>query len=165
MSALRTSAALALAGALLLAGGARGGVFATPNQAIAAAFPGARVEKRAVLLSDEQVAAIEQLAQAKLESHLATLYSAWQEDRVLGYAFVDVHQVRTHPEALLVVITPDGRVAQTRMLAFHEPMDYLPPTRWLKQFAQRELSRAVAHAAACVPCSRRCGAPGPGLPA
>jgi Na+-translocating ferredoxin:NAD+ oxidoreductase RnfG subunit len=137
---LRTSAAL-LASALLFASGAWGEVFASTGEAIAAAFPGARVEKRAVLLSDAQVVAIEQRAQAKLESHVATLYTAWQGDRVLGYAFVDVHQVRTLPEALLVVISPDGRVAQTRMLAFHEPKDYLPPARWLKQFDQRSLTR------------------------
>ena len=137
---MRTSAAL-FAAALLLASSASGEVFASASEAIAAAFPGARVEKRSVLLDDAQVVAIEQRAQSRLESHVATLYTAWQGDRVLGYAFVDVHEVRTLPEALLVVITPDGRVAQTRMLAFHEPQDYLPPARWLKQFEQRSLTR------------------------
>jgi Na+-translocating ferredoxin:NAD+ oxidoreductase RnfG subunit len=141
---LRTSAlAVALAAALLLAGGARAEVFASANAAIAAAFPGARIEKRAVLLDDAQVAAVERLAQAKLESRIATLHTAWQGDQVLGYAFVDVHLVRTLPEALLVVISPEGRVAQTRMLAFHEPKDYLPPVRWLKQFDDRALSREL----------------------
>jgi Na+-translocating ferredoxin:NAD+ oxidoreductase RnfG subunit len=138
---LRTSPvrALALAAALLLAGSARGEVFASANEALAAAFPQARVEKRAVLLDDAQARAVEQRSQAKLESRVATLYTAWRDGRVVGYAFVDVHQVRTLPEALLVVISPDGRVAQTRMLAFHEPQDYLPPQRWLKQFDQRTL--------------------------
>jgi Na+-translocating ferredoxin:NAD+ oxidoreductase RnfG subunit len=136
---LRTSA-LALAAALLVAGAARGEVFATRAEALAQAFPGARIEKRAVLLDDAQVAATERLAQAKLESHIATLYTAWQEGRAVGYAFVDVQRVRTQPEALLVVISPDGRVAQTRMLAFHEPKDYLPPERWLRQFDERALA-------------------------
>lgn len=136
---MRTSALL-FAAALLLAGSARGDVFASANEAIAAAFPAARIERRAVLLSDTQVLAVEHKAQAKLESHIATLYSAWQADRLLGYAFIDVQQVRTQPEALLVVISPAGRVVQTRMLAFHEPQDYLPPAHWLKQFEQRELT-------------------------
>ena len=132
-----------LAAALLFASGAQGGVFASASEAIAAAFPGAHVEKRAVLLDDAQVVAVEQLAQAKLESRIATLYTAWQRDRVLGYAFVDVHSVRTLPEALLVVISPEGRVLQTRMLAFHEPEDYLPSERWLRQFEQRGLTREL----------------------
>jgi Na+-translocating ferredoxin:NAD+ oxidoreductase RnfG subunit len=135
--------ALVLAAALLLAGSARAEVFASANEALAAAFPGARIEKRAVLLSDAQALAVEQRAQAKLESQIAALHTAWQGDRVLGYAFVDVHQVRTLPEALLVVISPDGRVVQTRMLAFHEPKDYLPPARWLRQFERRSLTREL----------------------
>jgi Na+-translocating ferredoxin:NAD+ oxidoreductase RnfG subunit len=138
---LRTEALTnAVAAGLLLAAAARGEVFATPAEALAQAFPSARIEKKVVLLDDARVAAVEQLAQAKLESHIATLYSAWQDDRALGYAFVDVQRVRTQPEALLVVISPEGRVLQTRMLAFHEPRDYLPPERWLHQFDERALA-------------------------
>ncbi len=140
---MRTEAALLLAAALLFASGARGEVFASANEALAAAFPGARIEKRAVLLDDAQAHAVEQGSQAKLESRVATLHTAWRGDRVVGYAFIDVHQVRTLPEALLVVISPEGRVMQTRMLAFHEPHDYLPSARWLKQFEQRELAPSL----------------------
>ena len=139
-SALRTSASLLVAAALLLASAAQSDVFASANDAVASAFPGARVEKRTLLLSDTQTQAVEQRAKSKLESRIATLYTAWQGDRVVGYAFIDVHQVRTLPEALLVAISPEGRVLQTRMLAFHEPKDYMPPARWLKQFEQRALT-------------------------
>lgn len=136
---MRTSV-LTFACALLLAGGAHGDVFARPKDALAELFPGARIEERAVLLSDGQVLAVEQSAQAKLESRVTTLYTAWRDERAIGYAFVDVQRVRTQPEALLVVISPEGRVLQTRVLAFHEPKDYLPPERWLKQFEQRTLT-------------------------
>jgi len=136
---LRTKAAL-LAAALLLASSASGEVFASQAEALAAAFPSARIEKRSVLLDDAQARAVEQRARAKLESRVATLHTAWRDGRAVGYAFIDVHNVRTLPEALLVVITPDGRVAQTRMLAFYEPKDYQPPARWLKQFDDRALT-------------------------
>ena len=117
------------------AGAARGELFASQAEALAAAFPDAeRIEKRTLLLDDAQVAAVVARAQAPLESHVVTVHTAWREGRVLGYAFIDVQDVRTLPEALLVVISPDGRVADTRMLAFYEPLDYLPPKRWLEQF-------------------------------
>jgi Na+-translocating ferredoxin:NAD+ oxidoreductase RnfG subunit len=135
---IRSSALFAVA--LLLASSARAEVFASQAEALAAAFPGARVEKRAVLLDEEQKRAVEERARAPLESRVVTLHTAWQGGRAVGYAFVDVHEVRSMPEALLVVITPDGVVAQTRMLAFHEPPDYLPPKRWLEQFDQRTLT-------------------------
>lgn len=138
---MRSSSAIALAAALLLASSARAEVFASQAEALAAAFPRAeRIEKRSVLLDDAQARAIEQRAQAPLESRLVTLHTAWREGRPLGYAFIDVHNVRTLPEALLVVITPDGRVGETRMLAFYEPHDYLPPQRWLRQFDARALA-------------------------
>ncbi|MBM4385240.1 MAG: FMN-binding protein [Deltaproteobacteria bacterium] len=125
---------------LLLATSALGEVFASQAEALAAAFPGARIEKRSVLLDDREKRAVEERSRAPLESRIVTLHTAWRGGRVVGYAFVDVHNVRSMPEALLVVISPDGAVAQTRMLAFHEPQDYLPPQRWLEQFDQRTLT-------------------------
>ena len=47
---------------------------------------------------------------------------------------IDVHNVRTLPEAFLIVLTPEGDVDRLRVLAFHEPMEYLPPEKWLDQF-------------------------------
>lgn len=135
-----SSASLCLAAALLLASSARGEVFASQAEALHAAFPTAdRIEKRSVLLDDGQTREIEQRAKAPLETRLVTMHTAWREGRALGYAFVDVHDVRTLPEALLVVITPEGKVAATRMLAFYEPKDYLPSPRWLRQFDSRSL--------------------------
>ena len=137
---MRTSATLLFAAALLLASGARSEVFASQAEALAAAFPGARIEKRTVLLDDAQARAVEQRARAPLESRVVTLHTAWRDGRALGYAFIDVHNVRTLPEALLVVISPEGSVVSTRMLAFYEPTDYLPPKRWLRQFEKRALT-------------------------
>ena len=56
-------------------------------------------------------------------------------DEVLGYAHIDVHTVRTHPAALMVVLGPEGDVRSVRILAFHEPLDYLPSEKWYAQFA------------------------------
>ncbi len=140
-SGLPSRRALLLAAALLLASGARGEVFASQAEALAAAFPEAeRIEHRSVLLDDAQARAVEQRARAPLESRVVQLHTGWREGRVLGYAFIDVHNVRTLPEALLVVVSPEGKVVATRMLAFYEPHDYLPQRRWLRQFESRALT-------------------------
>jgi hypothetical protein len=47
--------------------------------------------------------------------------------------------VRTHQEALLVVLAPDGRVRSLRVLAFYEPEEYLAPQRWLDRLLGRAL--------------------------
>jgi Na+-translocating ferredoxin:NAD+ oxidoreductase RnfG subunit len=51
--------------------------------------------------------------------------------------------VRTHPEAFLVVLSPEGSVRSLRVLAFHEPLEYLPPGRWYEQFGGKSLADAL----------------------
>lgn len=111
-------------------------VFESRQGAIALAFPDAdRVDKRTVLLTRDQAAEIEDRSRAKLESKLVTLFTAWRGEELLGYANVDVHTVRTHASALMVVLNPNGEVRSVRMLAFHEPLDYMPSPKWYAQFA------------------------------
>lgn len=132
-----------LAAALLVgaAAPASAKVFASKQEALAAAFPGAeRVESRTYVLTDAQVEAVEQIARSAVESKLVTVYEGLREGRSLGYAFIDVHTVRTLPEAFLVVVGPGGEVRSLRVLAFYEPQEYLPTERWLSQFDARQLS-------------------------
>ena len=110
-------------------------VFAGRRDALAEAFPTAvRIDEKTHVLDDELAALCEQHARAQLESRLVTLYTAWGEEGVLGYAHISIHNVRTKPEAMLIVLTPEGQVRSVRILAFHEPLDYLPADRWYDQF-------------------------------
>jgi hypothetical protein len=134
-----SSSALALLVCLGLGGlpsaPAEAKVFYTQKEALALAFPDAdEVRSRTLVLSAEQAQAIEQIARSELETEIVKLYSGWQEGRLLGHAYIDVHTVRTLPEAFLVVLTPEGEVRSLRVLAFHEPLDYMPTDRWYRQF-------------------------------
>ncbi len=104
------------------------------------AFPGAeRVERRSFVLTEAQAKSVERLARAPLGSRIVTLHVGWQGKALLGYAAIDVHTVRSMSEALMVVLTPNGTVRSVRVLAFHEPPDYLPTQRWFQQFEGRTL--------------------------
>jgi hypothetical protein len=140
----RTSvAAAAILAALVtgLAAPAWAKVFYAREEALRAAFPEAdTIEKEIRLLSDDQARQIEGIARAKLESRMVTIHVGKKNQQVLGYALIDIHVVRTQPEAVMVVLTPEGVVESTLIVAFHEPLDYLPPPRWLKQFPKRTLA-------------------------
>ena len=111
-------------------------VFHSRQEAIALAFPDAdRVDKKTTILTAEQTAAIQAAGRVKVESKLVTIFTAYRSDEVLGYAHIDVQTVRTHAAALMVVINPEGDVRSVRILAFHEPLDYLPSEKWYAQFA------------------------------
>ena len=123
---------------LLLPAVAAAKVFHSQSEALALAFPDAeRVESRTFVLDDAQTARIEALSRSPLDSRLVKIYTGVRDGTVLGYAVIDVHTVRTLPEAFMVVLTPEGAVRTLRMLAFHEPLDYLPTGRWYKQFESK----------------------------
>jgi len=116
-------------------------VFYAKDEAIRAAFPEADViDKQTFFLTDDQKKQVETLARTPLDSKLVTMYIGKRGQKLLGYAVIDVHTVRTLPEAVMVVLSPEGRVASTLILAFYEPLEYLPNERWLKQFDQARLT-------------------------
>lgn len=124
--------------AAIVASGAEATVFYTQKQALALAFPDAdRVEKETYVLTAEQVETIQKRARSRLDTRLVTIHTAWRGNELLGYAHIDVHTVRTKSEGFMVVLDPDGQVRSVRVLAFYEPLDYLPSERWYDGFAGR----------------------------
>jgi hypothetical protein len=111
----------------------------TQSQALAQAFPGARVERRGFVLTEAQTAAIQARAKAKADSRLVTAYLAWRGEALAGAAFFDTREVRTMPGTFMIVVAPDTTVARVDVLAFFEPSEYQPPERWLDLFGGRRL--------------------------
>jgi hypothetical protein len=137
------SSLLALAVGLCLGAlplSAKGKVYYSKSEALDSAFPGAdRVDSRTIVLNDEQASAIQSLAKAKLETKLITVYTGVKDGEIVGYAFIDIHNVRTLPEAFLIVLSPEGEIESLQVLAFYEPEEYLPSEGWLAQFDRRVL--------------------------
>jgi hypothetical protein len=137
----RSAAALVALALLLPSTPAATKVFYSRSQALQIAFPDAeRIEDQTYVLSDAQAERIGELAQSPLDSKLVKIYRGFHGDQLLGYAVIDIHNVRTMPEAFMVVLTPEGSVRSVRVLAFHEPLDYLPNDRWYDQFDQKSLT-------------------------
>lgn len=140
----RAFAALVALTVLAPAGTAGAKVFHSQQDALTLAFPDAtRVERRTAILTEAQANAVEKHSRAPLDSKIATLHVGWRGDRILGYAVIEVHTVRTLPEALMTVLSPDGTVRSVRILAFYEPTDFLPPGRWLRQFDEKRLGSSL----------------------
>lgn len=103
----------------------------------------AAVEMLSLFPTPEEAAQIEQLAKVKLESNLFSFYVGKKDGKIVGYAAIESHNVRTKPEVLLVLLTADGQLNKIFTLAFHEPPEYQPPERWydlLANHAIEELS-------------------------
>jgi hypothetical protein len=115
-------------------------VYRTQDEALHDAFPDAdRIEAKVFVLDDAQASQVRELSEAELDRKIWTVHAAHRGEELQGYAVLDVRTVRTFPEALLIVLTPDGAVRSVRVLAFHEPTEYQPPERWLGLFSGKRL--------------------------
>jgi len=116
-------------------------VFYSKDEAMELAFgAGAEVETVPVFLTDERVREVERLAKVKVDSQLFSLYVGKRGGKIIGYAAIDTHVVRTQQETLLVVLSPKGELKRVEVLAFHEPPEYQSAGRWLEQLYRHPLA-------------------------
>lgn len=135
------SIALPIVCSLSLATAGYATVFYSKNEAMELAFgKDAQVETLSLFPDDAQMAHIQELAKSKLESGLFSFYVGKAQQKIRGYAAIETSTVRTKPETLLIVLTPEGELSDVRMLAFHEPPEYQPPQRWFESLYRRPLA-------------------------
>jgi hypothetical protein len=115
-------------------------IFYSKNEALELAFgKSAQVELLSLFPDEAQTADIQKIAKITLDSGLFTFYVGKAQGKLLGYAAIESSTVRTQPETLMIVLSPDGHLRNVYTLAFHEPPEYLPPERWYNLLANRVL--------------------------
>ncbi|MDP2904475.1 MAG: FMN-binding protein [Methylovulum sp.] len=116
-------------------------IFYSKNEAMELAFgKDTPVASSSLFPDDSESAKIQELARTKLESGLFTFYVGKEQQKILGYAAIETSTVRTKPETLMIVLTPEGELRNVYTLAFHEPPEYLPPQRWYDTLIKRPLA-------------------------
>ncbi len=116
----------------------------TQQQALASAFPaGTKITRQALFLTPEQRNAARKESGIDFDDRMIVRYvglaGGTAGDRVIGYAYFDTHRVRTLPETIMIVLTPDAKVQKIEILSFDEPPEYQPKPRWIDQFRGRKL--------------------------
>lgn len=142
---IRTWLVLLAAGVCIAPDEIEGQVILTQEEALEIAFPPpASVERRTAFLAEEDLAAIQSLAQpAEAQGRsVVSYYVGSIAGKPLGVAYFDAHRVRTLQEVLMVVIDPQGRIDRVEVLAFAEPPEYMAPGGWLKLLTGRDLDAA-----------------------
>jgi hypothetical protein len=116
-------------------------VFYSKQEAMELAFgKGTPVENLSLFPDDAELAKIQQQAKMKLESGMFSFYVGKNGDKVTGYAAIETETVRTNPETLLIVLSPEGELRAVHLLAFHEPPEYQPPERWFDALIKQPLA-------------------------
>ena len=116
----------------------------TQDEAIRLAFPEpAVIERQPVFLSEVDLAEVRELAGfgVEVKRPVITRYEARDEGgTLLGWAYFESHRVRTLPEVIMVVVTPDAEIRHIEVLQFLEPPQYEAPAAWIEQLYNRPLS-------------------------
>ena len=116
-----------------------GRVLLTSAEALELAFPKCEIQRSTVYLTKEQRAQAEKLAGFEVKG-LARPYVATKDGKVVGTAYFDSHRVRTLKESIMIVVGTDGAIQRIEVLAFGEPLDYLPGAKWYAQFKGKVLN-------------------------
>ena len=101
------------------------------------------IEKKSLLLSSKEAKAVTKLAKVKLETKLYKSFRAFNDDKLLGYGILVLHKVRSKETAVLSIITPDGRLKTIEIVAFNEPIEYLPSKSWIEVLNNQTLSDSL----------------------
>lgn len=111
----------------------------TQQQALASAFPNAKPVREVHYLTPEQLAAARKESGVEFGDRMIVRYAGPN-----GYAYFDTHRVRTLPETVMMMVTPDGKIDRIEILSFDEPPEYLPKERWIDQFDGRKLDEDLS---------------------
>ncbi len=102
-----------------------------------------RIEKKSLLLTSEQAKTVAKLAKLKLGTKIYKTFRAFKDDKLLGHGILVLHKVRSKNTAVLSIITPDGRLKTIEIVAFNEPIEYLPSKNWIEVLNNKKLSDSL----------------------
>jgi hypothetical protein len=110
------------------------------ESALAAIYPGTEIRADRVVLTEAQVKEAREISGVDVPSSLIARYTAVQDGKVIGRAYVDTHRVRTKNESLLIALDEIGRVKRVEVTAFLEPPEYQAARAWYDQYNGKALT-------------------------
>ncbi|MFT5734841.1 MAG: hypothetical protein ACJA2W_000410 [Planctomycetota bacterium] len=112
------------------------------DEALAKAYPGAKIERVTCVLTPEQRKKVGKLgAQDGYPRKTTFAYLAKKDGKVVGTAFFDSHVVRTKRETLMLLVSPEGALAGVETLAFKEPPEYMAQDSFFRALKGRRQGR------------------------
>ena len=122
-----------------------GKVFLSTKEALELAFPKAEIVKSTEYLDEAQEKRASKLAGKSVGKRVVHAYEARNaKGELLGTAYFDTHKVRSKKETVMIVVDPAQRIRRVEVLAFAEPLEYIPRGNFYGQFKGRALDADLA---------------------
>ena len=95
-----------------------------------------KIVKKNILLKNEQAKNVQKSAKVKLKSKIFKIFKAINGKKTIGYGIIVNRKVRSKNAVVLYMISKDGVLKGMEIIAFNEPMEYIPSKTWQKQFKE-----------------------------
>jgi Na+-translocating ferredoxin:NAD+ oxidoreductase RnfG subunit len=106
-------------------------------------FTSSTITKENILLTQEQVQRIEKSAKKKLSSKIVRIFYAKKESTLLGLGVILSQKVRSQNGVVLYIFDATQTLQSIEVVAFNEPLEYLPSQAWQEQFHGKTQSDAL----------------------
>jgi len=93
-----------------------------------------KIVKKNILLKNDQAKNIQKSAKIKLKSKIFKTFKAMNGKNIIGYGIIVNRKVRSKNAVVLYMISNNGVLKSMEIIAFNEPMEYIPSKIWQKQF-------------------------------
>lgn len=107
------------------------------------AFNAKSVEPQNIILNEEQTQQLSKASMQKIETKLYRLYIAKNDVKTVGYGVLLNKKVRTKTAIALYLIGTDNKIKSIEIVAFNEPMEYLPTKTWLDGFDNKSAANTL----------------------
>lgn len=106
-------------------------------------FSAKNVDTQNIILTNAQLQQLIKTSQQPIESKLYRIYVAKNDAKILGYGVLMSKKVRTKTAISLYLIGIDGKIKSIEIVAFNEPIEYLPTKTWLNVFDQKSSANTL----------------------
>ncbi|OIP56116.1 MAG: FMN-binding protein [Helicobacteraceae bacterium CG2_30_36_10] len=119
-------------------------VLISPQEAMALAYKDAtQITKKNILLTNEQTQKIQEEAKVKLNTKIYRIFKAQKQNELLGYGILVNEKVRSKNAVVLYFISKESILKSIEIIAFNEPVEYLPSREWNSQFENVKTSKML----------------------
>ncbi|DAB27437.1 MAG: FMN-binding protein [Sulfurimonas sp. RIFOXYD12_FULL_33_39] len=93
-----------------------------------------KISKENIILTSKIAEKIEQDAKIKLDEKIIRVFKASKNDKTVGFGVLINRKVRSKNGVVLYIISTDSVLKSIEIVAFNEPMEYIPSKNWMLQF-------------------------------
>lgn len=93
-----------------------------------------KISEDNILLTNIQAKKIQDESNVKLESNIFKVFKAEQNGKIIGYGILINKKIRSKNGVVLYLISTDSVLKGMEVIAFNEPMEYIPSKKWISQF-------------------------------